>query len=188
MFVGAGLDPTTVLKRMKPICVNVVIAPLKTSPDTLKPGPTPPRTYDRSTGILTVTLNLSVFANDFTSAVRVLCVPQLFCQLSASKRVPSAIPPAVTRARGIDCPTGGCVGFSVTLPAGLVVSDQTIANNGALVQSLATCFPKDANWNVTPMAAPSRLVGTCVNVPMNKTGDFCRSAPPMVRFPAPQRR
>jgi hypothetical protein len=84
-FVGAGLDPTTVLKGMKPIRVNVVNAPLKISPDTLKSGLTPPPTYDRSTGILTVTLNLSAFANDFTSAVKALCVPQLFCQLSGSK-------------------------------------------------------------------------------------------------------
>jgi hypothetical protein len=80
MFVGAGLDPTTVQKVMNPIPVNVVIAPLTISLDTLNSGLIPPRTYDRSTGILTVTLNLSVFANDFTSAVKVLCVPQLFCQ------------------------------------------------------------------------------------------------------------
>jgi hypothetical protein len=187
MFVGAGLDPTTVLKRMKPICVNVVIAPLKTSPDTLKSGPTPPRTYDRSTGILTVTLNLSVFANDFTSAVRVLLRAAAFLSVVGQQACTERDAPCGHAGEGIDCPTGG-VGFSVTLPAGFVARGHTTANNSALVQSLATCFPKDANWNVTPMAAPSRLVGTCVNVPMNKTGDFCRSAPAMVRFPAPQRR
>jgi hypothetical protein len=93
----------------------------------------------------------------------------------------------VNAGEDIYCPTGGGVGFSVTLPPGFVASDQATANNSALVKSLAMCFPKDANWNVMPMAAPSGLLGTCVNARMNKTGDFCRSAPAMVRFPAPQR-
>ena len=85
-------------------------------------------------------------------------------------------------------PSAGGGGFSVTLPAGFAATGHTTANNSALVKSLATCFPKDAYWNVTPMAAPSGLVGTFVNVPMNKMGDFCRSAPAMVRFLAPQPR
>jgi hypothetical protein len=53
-----------------------------------------------------------------------------------------------------------------------VASDQTTANNSALVKGLATCFPKDANWSTIPIAAPSGLAGTCFNAPINKTGDF----------------
>jgi hypothetical protein len=77
--------------------------------------------------------------------------------------------------KDIDCPTGGCVEFSVKLE-NFVASDQTTANNSALVKGLATCFPKDANWNATPIAAPSGLAGTCFNAPINKTGDFCTSS------------
>jgi hypothetical protein len=116
---------------MKPIRVNVVIAPLKIRPDTLKPGLTPPQIYDRSTGILTVTLNLSVFANDFTSAVNALCLPQLFCQLSASKCVPSAMPPSVTRARIPTVPPAAASGFRLRFRQALwsvIRRPQTIAH------------------------------------------------------------
>jgi hypothetical protein len=135
-----------------------------------------------------VTLNLSAFANDFTSAAKALCVPQLFCEPTASGcggkagglgNLTQAERDITCGHAGedIDCPTGGCVGFSVKLPAGFVASDQTTANNSALAKGLATCFPKDANWNVTPSAAPSDLAGTCVNAPINKMGDFCAPTP-----------
>src|SRR5262249_20647223 len=37
----------------------------------------------------------------------------------------------------------------------------TTANNSALLmgENIAMCFPKDANWNVTPVAAPSWSCG-----------------------------
>jgi hypothetical protein len=125
-------------------------------------------------------------------------VPQLFCQPTASGcggkagglgNLTQAERDITCGHAGedIDCPTGGCVGFSIKLPAGFVASDQTTANNSALVKGSATCFPKDANWNVTPIAAPSGLAGTCFNAPINKMGDFCTPTP-MARFPAPQPR
>jgi hypothetical protein len=49
----------------------------------------------------------------------------------------------------IDCPTGGCAGFSVTVPAKFMANDQTVTMG--ILSTLASCFPKDANWNVTPL-------------------------------------
>jgi hypothetical protein len=194
MFVGAGLDPTTVTKGVKPIRVNIVNAPLIISPDTMKSGLIPPPTYNSLTGILTVTLNLGAFANDFTTAAKALCVPQLFCQSTASGcggkagglgNLTQAERDTTCSYAGedVDCPnflnpkTGknelGCVGYSVTLPGTFVANDQTTANNSALVKGLAMCFPNNTTWNVPPTPAPSDLAGTCLNAPINKMGDFC---------------
>jgi hypothetical protein len=138
--------------------------------------------------VLTVTLNLSAFAHDFASAAKDLCVPENFCQFSDKDNTCVGksgglgnLTPAernITCGRAgedVDCPKGGCVGFSVTLPPGFKAEDQTTANNSALVNGLATCFPKDANWNVTPIAAPGGLAGACVgkNAPIKM--DFCAS-------------
>src|SRR5262249_26326260 len=63
----------------------------------------------------------------------------------------------------VDCPTGGCVGFSVTLPGTFMAQDQTTTMG--IPSKLAMCFPKDANWNVQPLAALSTLAGTCTGAP-----------------------
>jgi hypothetical protein len=189
MFVGAGLDPATVTKGVQPIRANVVNAPFVISADTVKSGLTPPPAYNSSTGILTVTLNLSAYATDFTTAATALCVPRLFCQPTASGcggkagglgNLTQAERNIVCGRAGedVDCPTGGCVGFSVTLPAGFVASDQTTANNSALVKGLAMCFPMDVNWNVTPVAAAPSLAGTCVGANAPLIPNFCSTALP----------
>jgi hypothetical protein len=206
MFVGAGLDPTTVPKGMNPVRVNVVIAPLTISPVTLNSGLIPPRTYGRSTGILPVTLNLSVFANDFTSAVKVLCVPAIVDRFQSIQkdwrpqegmRRGAPFAPTTARQHQIDFLPGRrrhrrlrrlAKGRNGAWAATSVMAVKVALIGFSALKSLAMCFPKDANWNVMPMAAPSGLLGICVNARMNKTGDFCRSAPAMVRFPPPQRR
>jgi hypothetical protein len=193
MYVGPGFDPNAGVKLIRadtvnapfvvcpnadqPKCASVVIGGDSTS---LKPS------YDSPTGMLTVTLNLSAFANDFASAAKDLCVPENFCQFSDKDNTcvgKSGALGNLTQAErnitcgrageDVDCPKGGCVGFSVTLPPGFAAQDQTTANNSALVKGLASCFPKDANWNVTPIAAPGGLAGACVgkNAPIKM--DFC---------------
>jgi hypothetical protein len=196
MYVGSGFDKNTGVKLIRaniekvPFtvcpnpdqkkCANVVIGDASKTLDT---------SYDSNSGLLTVKLNLSAFADDFTSAAKDLCLPENFCQFSntdnkclgKSGGLGNLTQPErdITCGRAgedVDCPKGGCVGFSVTLPGGtngFVAQDQTTANDSALVRGLATCFPKDANWNVTPIAAPGGLAGACVgkNAPI-KT-DFC---------------
>jgi len=196
MYVGPNFDPTTGVKLIRADTVNApfVICPNADQPkckDVVIGGDstTLKTSYDSPTKILTVTLNLSAFANDFASAAKDLCLPENFCQFSDkdNKCVGKTgglgnltqAERNITCGRAgedVDCPKGGCVGFQVTLPGGpngFVAQDQTTANDSALVKSLASCFPKDANWNVTPTPGRPDLAGACVgkNAPM-KT-DFC---------------
>jgi len=75
--------------------------------------------------------------------------------------------------KDVDCPTGGCVGFSFTLPADFVAADQTLHKNLPM-SGLTACFPNDANWNFTPKEADQELAGACYQAPLE--ADFC-SAP-----------
>jgi len=196
MYVGPKFEPTTAVGLIRAQTVN---APFVVCPNADQPkcasvviggdNTTLKKSYDSATGILTVTLNLSAFANDFASAAKELCLPENFCQFSdnGNKCVgkPGGLGNLTEAERNIacgragedvDCPKGGCVGFSVTLPGGqdgFVAKDQTTANNSALVKGLATCFPKDKNWNVTPIAAPSGLAGACVGKNAPIWTDFC---------------
>ncbi len=196
MFVGTGLNPATVTSSVQPIRVDITNAPLKIGQDTAKSGLTPPPAYNSSTGILTVTLNLSAYASDFTSTATALCQPRLFCQPTTGHgsggcggvagglgNLTQAERNIVCGRAGedIDCPnnpaTGnpGCVGFSVTLPGNFTAMDQTTMMG--IPATLAMCFPKDTNWNVTPVAAPS-LAGTCVGANAPIHSNFCATALP----------
>jgi hypothetical protein len=179
MYVGPGFNPATDVELIR---ANIANAPFKISPGagnatTLKPQ------YDKTSGILTVTLNLSAFAKDFASAAKDLCVPKTFCDWNGSKCVGNLKLGGFDHltaderniacsyaGKDIDCPTGGCVGFRVTLRATFKAEDQTKTSNFS--SKLAQCFPKDANWNVKPLKAPSSLAGAaCSNAPMKE--DFC---------------
>jgi hypothetical protein len=191
MYVGSRFEPNTDVKLIRANIVNApfVICP-NGGPDKCKVVPiggdstTLKTNYDIRTGMLTVTLKLSAFEKDFTSATEDHCVPENFCQFSDKKCVGKSgglgnltqAERDITCGRAgedVDCPKGGCVGFSVTLPNGFKAEDQTIANDSALVKGLATCFPEGANWNIEPIAVPGGLAGACVgkNAPI-KT-DFC---------------
>ena len=71
--------------------------------------------------------------------------------------------------KDIDCPTGGCVGFSVTLPNKFQANDLT-----TMPSALAQCFPKDAKWNV-PLknADPPELAGACSQALMKTDFPTC---------------
>jgi hypothetical protein len=138
-------------------------------------------------GILTVTLNLSTFAEAFNTAREKLCVPETFCHWDspAKKCVGNAgvLNTNLTQeerdiacgyaGKDVDCPEGGCVGFSVSLPPGFVANDQTTKEEWP--SKLATCFPKDANWNVTPKRAATELAPVCENgKKAEMKQDFCK--------------
>jgi hypothetical protein len=197
MYVGSGFDPAT---GVKPIRTDITTAPLVICPsagaEKCKDVPvggdstTLTKNYVRSTGILTVTLNLSAFEKDFKNASKGLCLPANFCELTPTDQCvgkPGGLGNLTQEERNItcgragedvDCPKGGCVGFQVTLPQGFKAEDQTTANNSALVKGMATCFPDDATWNVRPAAASDTLAGSCYgdNAPMKK--DFCPKPKP----------
>jgi hypothetical protein len=179
MYVGPGFNKDAGVKLIR---ANVSNAPFVINPGTGGNPSTLTTNYDGA--ILTVTLNLSAYANDFASAAKDLCVPKTFCDWNGSKCVgKTGVFPSLTQderditcsyaGKDIDCPTGGCVGFSVALPAGFVAKDQTTVNNSQLVKGLAQCFPKDDKWNVNPVAAPKGLAGACFIAPIK--ADFCQN-------------
>ena len=179
MYVGPGFKTDTDVKLIR---ADIRNAPFKISSGT--PDPKILNTKYDST-ILKVTLNLKAFANDFASAAKGLCVPQTFCNWNGSKCVGKAGVGNLTAderdiacgyaGKDKDCPTGGCVGFSVKLPsgaAGFQANDQTTTME--IPAKHKECFPKDTNWNVNlkPLEAPSSLAGTCYQAPMK--ADFCQ--------------
>lgn len=174
MYVGPGFNPATDVELIR---AHVGNAPFKISSGagnstTLKTE------YDGA--ILKVTLNLSAFANDFASAAKDLCVPKTFCDWNGSKCVGKAGFGNLTAderniacsyaGKDIDCPTGGCVGFRVMLPAGFQANDQTLTMG--IPSKQKECFPQDSNWTVKPVQAPSSLAGACYQAPMKV--DFCQ--------------
>jgi hypothetical protein len=178
MYVGPGFDPKTGVKLIR---ADIVNSPFKISPVGGEDKALDTH-YDASTDLLTVTLKLKPFADDFTAVADDLCQPKTFCKFKDNKCVgkegglgnltPEERDLTCGRAgEDIDCPKGGCVGFSVTLPTSFVAQDQTTAKN--LVKGLATCFPKDKNWDIMPTEASRDLAGACVgnNAPMK--ADFC---------------
>ncbi len=108
--------------------------------------PWSPAGFDSTTGILTVTMDLSVFADDFKKGVRESCGPPSFCQWQPDANPANAdggscvakVYPAGKKPIGYqlddaacqwslkaaECPSGGCPGFQVDFPAGFTADGQ----------------------------------------------------------------
>jgi hypothetical protein len=84
------------------------------------------KTYDSGTGILTVTVDMSAFKDDFTKGFQEFCGPSDYCTLDAGNT--NCVCTDKAKAQGcyddicawamtkaLDCPSGGCLGFSFTL-------------------------------------------------------------------------
>ncbi|HZX26143.1 MAG TPA: G8 domain-containing protein [Telluria sp.] len=154
--------------------------------------------FDAATGVLTVTLDDSM-AGDFgfasASAQSDACAPSNLCQVNKGK-TGCTLNPAFkeigltgtvnevckfwsTRTSGQaldgvflnDCPAGGCIGFSFTLPTGFVPQPYSTAGAG-----LATCFPNSAPWN----SGFKVLDASCSPTPPS-TGNFCAPPKPPAR-------
>ena len=189
MYVGPGLDWDPVAKtstnvKLKRVSIDNV--PFTITSGTGGDANTLQLNYDGN--ILTVTINLSAYAGDYASATQNLCLPQSFCTYDTTKQkcVGTGIGtlfPSLTQdeqdlactyaGKDIDCPTGGCVGFSVTLPPEFMAQDQTTKEN--LVTPQLACFPKDTNWDIFPEAALPSLAGSCAGATLNR--DFCPATP-----------
>ena len=174
MYVGPGLNPATDVELIR---AGVAYAPFKISSGA---GNSTALKTEYDGTILKVTLNLSAFAGDFDSAAKDLCVPKTFCDWNGSKCVGKAGFGTLTpderniacsyAGKDIDCPSGGCVGFRVTLPAAFQANDQTKSSN--FPSKFAQCFPEDTKWNVTPAPAELGLARACYQAPMKQ--DFCK--------------
>jgi hypothetical protein len=187
MYVGPGLNWDPVKKtstNVQLIRASIVSVPFVITPGTGGDANTLKLDYDGN--ILTATVSLSAYAGDYATAAQNLCLPNSFCTYDTTANKckgagagMGTLFPSLTQdeqdlactyaGKDIDCPTGGCVGFSVTLPSAFVAQDQTTTNK--LLSPLLGCFPEDANWNIFPAAALPGLAGTCAGAPLNR--NFC---------------
>jgi hypothetical protein len=151
------------------------------------------RKYDRSTGILTVSVDMNIFKENFNKAKEESCKPSSFCEFKSNscqcsdqlmeddldlykqcKRI------EICRWSGNDpdCPVFNlgteqnpnfvplCLGFGVTMPSTFVADDQP-------QRPPPECFPKDDNWNVSwDKVGPSLAGQECFEFPTPDT-NFC---------------
>lgn len=158
------------------------------------------RSYDPTTGLLTVSMDMSIpeFQTAYAGSGAERCRPFSFCAWSAGAgKCQCALSPSdplygectEKNARGddaicswavkdFDCPSGGCFGFAVTLSAAFA-TDPAVNPRPA-----ETCFPNNATWNVDFAPAASGLSGACATAPIKKN-DFCTVGRP--RPPRPRR-
>jgi hypothetical protein len=126
IFVGIGAVKATVLASVKPIRVGINDANLVINLSTGLPFMTPVD-YNSGTGILTVSVDLTDYGTEFTNDKKNFCQPPTYCQWTGSdatgqcgcKPDTDCTDNAVCAwaVKDVDCPTGGCFGFSVPLPS-----------------------------------------------------------------------
>jgi len=170
LYVGTdpAFDPTQSVSLVR---ANIGSAPLGFTQGAWPAGWT--RDYDPKTGILTVAMDLGAFASDFAAAQADSCQPASFCTWNGSKCVCAldASDPLYADCiaddsaicsyplESLDCPQGGCLGFSVTLPASFA-TDPTVNPRPDPVP-----FPQTPDWNVPWTLASQDLAGSCYQPP-----------------------
>ncbi|HLW70753.1 MAG TPA: hypothetical protein VKS22_09045 [Candidatus Binataceae bacterium] len=155
------------------------------------------RVYDPSSGILTVTMDMSAIANfktEYSDTQQAHCQPASFCKWDASNTsnqcqcaassgggiLPAFLGNECTAQdsaicssaiRDVDCPEGGCYGFGVTLSPLFTTSDTPIP------PPPATCYPNNTGWNL-PFQGITDATDACFYMDP-PAGAFC--APPGAR-------
>jgi hypothetical protein len=189
IYVGSGLN---IGDSTNAGDVSIVRANISGKPITFTPGTTNwssigwTKNYNSTTGILTVSVDLSSFAGEFTATKNDFCQPPSFCTLAGNTCGCSASLPSDQLAacqagnicgkwagKDIDCPKDGCLGFSFKLPnPGFVADDM-----GSVLQPTGhrpdpTCFPNQAPWNVSLNRASAEVAGSCSTTPIDNP-KFC---------------
>lgn len=215
MYIGTGLSSEYPTKNVHAMRVKINTG-AKAGSINPRPHTTWPtkwtRTYDSTTGLLTVTTNMSNFTDliGFDPPVPAtqstgLCEPSSFCSWNSKSKscgcsASSSDYPLLNvdnnfqsectnvcqnwAVRDLDCPTDGCYGFEVTLPSTFNPSPAT----NPLPTPL--CYAQTADWTMPfgnangfdPAAAS--VAGVCAySAPL--TGNFCLPTPTPTATPTP---
>ncbi len=179
LYVGKGRDSSQIdgivkairspLKRSRPLDIVQASWPAKWV-----------RKYDPDTGFLDVTVDFSDFKSQFDTARMNRCKPESFCtwtgsassgSCGCSDQLKTSNPELYAECtkslgdnknnvcswavRAVDCPEGGCYGFTFTLtedpPA------QPIA------PPAPCCFPNNTEWNVSFSPVSKEIAGSCLD-------------------------
>lgn len=132
---------------------------------------------DPESGIVEVRIATADFGQQetlqsFAQARKEHCKPASFCKLSGSQCV--GVDPANDAVCSWtqtppDCPVGGCIGFSFTLPAGFKTASSTQFKP---LHPPATCVQRQAPWN-TPLVPIAVPFDGCPNTADLHPEDFC---------------
>ncbi|MEQ9618320.1 MAG: pentapeptide repeat-containing protein [Deltaproteobacteria bacterium] len=148
------------------------------------------REYNSSTGILSITVDMNEFKQNFDKAKEESCKPISFCEFKSnscqcSDQLKIDDPDLYAECQRIDicrwsgndpdCPVfdvGGqmvprCLGFGITMPDSFVADDVDR-------RPQPVCFPNDGDWNVPWLKVPADLAGQeCFDLP-TPDAMFCK--------------
>jgi hypothetical protein len=187
-YYGSGLDKKKAEAAVGLIRVKV---PDKKLIIETVPGSSPILKATYSDPLMTVTLDLSTLADEYKTTAMNECLPETFCRWDTlTKKCVGKSPQEVAQplsqgeldvacgyaGEDITCPTGGCIGFQLTLPENFEANDTTPPQ--------ASCFPTvDNPWNPMldrcgpttntspPYIADKDVAGECFEARITK--NFC---------------
>jgi G8 domain-containing protein len=167
LYVGTGYDPTKLDNVVWATQANVKAVPVQFTPPGQVAWPsTWTRSYNASTGVVTVTMDMSFsgFAPLYEAGRQGRCRPASFCTwdttasacvgtAAAKADVPDADAVCAWATKDVDCPQGGCFGFGVAMSDSFTYdTDQRPA---------PTPFPTTGPWNAQLVKADPGLSGNC---------------------------
>ena len=176
MYVGKNAGADFLTKNVNMNRVNPKGVPFSFSNESWPEGQWQ-RDYDPSTGILTVVMDLSDTQPEIDRAKETQCLPSSVCKWESNQCVTSLKPGEYlyddfydastqnqlicnTTELAVDCPDGGCYGFSVTLP------DDFTADVATDPRPSAELFADDMNYNWdVDWDFAGDIAGDCQNPP-----------------------
>ncbi len=178
LFIGTGLDPTLITNGttiLSAIQVNKHNVPF--TANTIAWPSNWTKTYNATTGIATVTMNL---ANLDFAATSSQCQPANFCTGTANSCncALKTTDPTYTASifaqcqaacstwavKDIDCPDSGCYGFGLTMPS-------IFSNITHITPPTPSCFANNSSWNAG--FAPSTVNSGGCQYTTLPSSDFC---------------
>jgi len=125
-YIGPNLSEEAALATVTTGIVNPFAGttPTFSAKESSSPDWITARRYDRATGVLSVTLDLSAQTSVFDASKPQFCQPATYCSVHADNSCGCKPGSGCTEdsvcswgTKELDCPVDGCFGFSVTLPA-----------------------------------------------------------------------
>jgi hypothetical protein len=179
LYVGDGFNPATDLNAVQMNIANAPFVPKNVD----WPWGTKPTVVN---GMITVTMDMSFdeFKTNYDKVGEEHCQPATFCSWNSSNSTCGCALNSedhlFTQCQAVcskwtqidvDCPDGGCYGFSVALPATFMANNQG-------QQPTPQCYPDNSDWNVdfNPLTDQTKA-GTCYYKTVPK-GNFCTNLIP----------
>jgi hypothetical protein len=176
LYVGPGFNVATDFFMAR---ADTSDAPVKFTRVASLPSSWPQPQYEASTGLLTVTVDMSFpeFQTEYNAAKQNKCAPASFCSWQpATNSCGSSLPAtdplfaesnsvcSTWPVKDVDCPQGGCYAFGITLPAGFTSGPKPN------LPPPPVPFPTDSTWTRPFVIAPPGVAGPQCYYPGSRRG------------------